>query len=112
MYSIWTYGLVSFFELWWCLIFSLCIAPETLQIFINEFFFLFPAEFEDDPDLYVLKPIKYVGIEVWQVCASVFLCFTFFSNWVLIAKKVICTQIFSYHWIFEAPLYFDNLNFR
>lgn len=29
-------------------------------------FFLCP-EFEDDPDLYVLKPIKYVGIEVWQV---------------------------------------------
>jgi hypothetical protein len=29
-------------------------------------FFLYP-EFEDDPDLYVLKPIKYVGIEVWQV---------------------------------------------
>ena len=25
------------------------------------------AEFEDDPDLYVLKPVKYVGIEVWQV---------------------------------------------
>lgn len=25
------------------------------------------SEFEDDPDLYVLKPIKYVGIEVWQV---------------------------------------------
>ncbi|KAL2941465.1 Calreticulin-3 [Bienertia sinuspersici] len=24
-------------------------------------------EFEDDPDLYVLKPINYVGIEVWQV---------------------------------------------
>ncbi|XP_050269217.1 calreticulin-3-like [Quercus robur] len=24
-------------------------------------------EFEDDPDVYVLKPIKYVGIEVWQV---------------------------------------------
>ncbi|KAF7805278.1 calreticulin-3-like isoform X2 [Senna tora] len=24
-------------------------------------------EFEDDPDLYVLKPVKYVGIEVWQV---------------------------------------------
>ncbi|XP_058094240.1 calreticulin-3-like isoform X3 [Magnolia sinica] len=23
-------------------------------------------EFEDDPDLYVLKPLKYVGIEVWQ----------------------------------------------
>lgn len=34
------------------------------------FYFIFlilPAEFEDDPDLYVLKPIKYVGIEVWQV---------------------------------------------
>lgn len=30
---------------------------------------MFPllAEFEDDPDLYVLKPLKYVGIEVWQV---------------------------------------------
>lgn len=25
------------------------------------------AEFEDDPDLYVLRPIKYIGIEVWQV---------------------------------------------
>ncbi|CAJ2629697.1 unnamed protein product [Trifolium pratense] len=24
-------------------------------------------EVEDDPDLYVLQPIKYVGIEVWQV---------------------------------------------
>ncbi|XP_050280351.1 calreticulin-3-like [Quercus robur] len=24
-------------------------------------------EFEDDPDVYGLKPIKYVGIEVWQV---------------------------------------------
>ncbi|KAI8029887.1 Uracil phosphoribosyltransferase [Camellia lanceoleosa] len=24
-------------------------------------------EFEDDPHLYVLKPIKYVGIEVWQI---------------------------------------------
>ncbi|XP_011628731.1 calreticulin-3 [Amborella trichopoda] len=24
-------------------------------------------EFEDDPDLYVLKPLKYVGIEIWQV---------------------------------------------
>ncbi|KAM0008257.1 putative calreticulin/calnexin [Helianthus debilis subsp. tardiflorus] len=28
------------------------------------------SEFEDDPDLYVLKPIKYVGIEVWQVKAG------------------------------------------
>ncbi|KAJ0079973.1 hypothetical protein Patl1_24015 [Pistacia atlantica] len=28
------------------------------------------VEFEDDPDLYVLKPIKYVGIEVWQVKAG------------------------------------------
>ncbi|KAF5465398.1 hypothetical protein F2P56_015411 [Juglans regia] len=27
-------------------------------------------EFEDDPNLYVLKPIKYVGIEVWQVKAG------------------------------------------
>ncbi|CAH8251425.1 unnamed protein product [Arabidopsis lyrata] len=27
-------------------------------------------EFEDDPDLYVLKPIKYAGIEVWQVKAG------------------------------------------
>lgn len=30
-------------------------------------FLILPAEFEDDPDLYVLRPIKYVGIEVWQV---------------------------------------------
>ncbi|XP_042502023.1 calreticulin-3 isoform X2 [Macadamia integrifolia] len=27
-------------------------------------------EFEDDPDLYVMKPIKYVGIDVWQVKAG------------------------------------------
>ncbi|XP_068646682.1 calreticulin-3-like isoform X2 [Aristolochia californica] len=27
-------------------------------------------EFDDDPDLYVLKPLKYVGIEVWQVKAG------------------------------------------
>ncbi|KAK6930522.1 Calreticulin/calnexin [Dillenia turbinata] len=27
-------------------------------------------DFEDDPDLYVLKPIKYVGIDVWQVKAG------------------------------------------
>lgn len=27
-------------------------------------------EFEDDLDLYVLKPIKYIGIEVWQVKAG------------------------------------------
>ncbi|KAL2922272.1 Calreticulin-3 [Bienertia sinuspersici] len=27
-------------------------------------------KFEDDPDLYVLKPIKYVGIEVLQVKAG------------------------------------------
>jgi len=36
---------------------------------------LFPAEFEDDPDLYVLKPIKYVGIEVWQVCVYIYIPF-------------------------------------
>lgn len=29
--------------------------------------FFSSPEFVDDPDLYVLKPIKYVGIEVWQV---------------------------------------------
>ncbi|KAG7018410.1 Calreticulin-3, partial [Cucurbita argyrosperma subsp. argyrosperma] len=28
------------------------------------------SKFEDDPNLYVLKPIKYVGIEVWQVKAG------------------------------------------
>lgn len=32
----------------------------------SDFIFSY-AEFEDDPDLYVLKPIKYVGVEVWQV---------------------------------------------
>lgn len=43
-----------------------------LQIFLHtkeclNFIFFPLSEFEDDPDLYVLKPIKYVGIEVWQV---------------------------------------------
>jgi len=34
----------------------------------EDLIFFFPfSEFEDDPDLYVLKPINYVGIEVWQV---------------------------------------------
>lgn len=27
----------------------------------------FSSEFEDDPDRHVLKPLKYIGIEVWQV---------------------------------------------
>eukprot|EP00249_Psilotum_nudum_P015357 c25286_g1_i1 orf=477-1106(-) len=27
-------------------------------------------EFEDDPDLYVFKPLKYFGIEIWQVKAG------------------------------------------
>lgn len=35
--------------------------------------FSYWSEFEDDPDLYVLKPIKYVGIEVWQVGLHVLL---------------------------------------
>jgi hypothetical protein len=25
------------------------------------------VEFQDDNDLYILKPVQYVGIEVWQV---------------------------------------------
>lgn len=33
----------------------------------NKWVMFLSAEFEDDPDLYVMKPIKYVGIEVWQV---------------------------------------------
>lgn len=41
------------------------------------FFYPIPAEFEDDPDLYVLKPIKYVGIEVWQVYIYIFFCLLF-----------------------------------
>lgn len=36
-------------------------------LFIYFYFLILCAEFEDDPDIYVLKPIKYVGIEVWQV---------------------------------------------
>ncbi|TKY65333.1 Calreticulin-3 protein [Spatholobus suberectus] len=47
------------------------IIEYILQIFLHtkeclNFIFRI-SEFEDDPDLYVLKPIKYVGIEVWQV---------------------------------------------
>lgn len=42
---------------------------QTLLIYFMIYFcfLILCAEFEDDPDLYVLKPIKYVGIEVWQV---------------------------------------------
>jgi hypothetical protein len=42
-----------------------------------------PAEFEDDPDLYVLKPIKYVGIEVWQVGAKTFCSSGFQTNCII-----------------------------
>ncbi|CAA3023331.1 calreticulin-3-like isoform X2 [Olea europaea subsp. europaea] len=38
------------------------------EMLVTSLLFFFPsAEFEDDPDLYVLKPIKYVGFKVWQV---------------------------------------------
>ena len=47
-----------------------------------------PAEFEDDPDLYVLKPIKYVGIEVWQVGAKTF-CSSGFQTNCIIRKNAI-----------------------
>jgi len=49
-----------------CHIKVLCISPDsncTASSMLNLSF----AEFEDDPDLYVLKPLQYVGIEVWQV---------------------------------------------
>lgn len=39
---------------------------KKIYVEFSDFIFSY-AEFEDDPDLYVLKPIKYVGIEVWQV---------------------------------------------
>lgn len=42
--------------------------------------FMFSSEFEDDPDLYVLKPLKYIGIEVWQVMvASLFIYLMMFA---------------------------------
>lgn len=39
-------------------------------------FLILLVEFKDDPDLYMLKPIKYVGIEVWQVGFHMFNCST------------------------------------
>jgi len=52
------------------------IGVVTWSYFWFCFTLLFPTEFEDDPDLYVLKPIKYVGIEVWQVCVYTFCSFS------------------------------------
>lgn len=47
---------------------------------VTSLLFFFPsAEFEDDPDLYVLKPIKYVGFEVWQVRTKLLFYFVEFS---------------------------------
>ncbi|KAI3470156.1 hypothetical protein Pfo_026819 [Paulownia fortunei] len=52
-------------------------------------------EFEDDPDLYVLKPIKYVGVEVWQ---RFFQCLG--DNYWLISSK--CLKV-------KAGSVFDNI---
>ncbi|KAL9249630.1 Calreticulin-3-like protein [Drosera capensis] len=49
---------------------DLHIRLKRLNILNLLYFFAILSEFEDDPDLYVLKPIKYIGIEVWQVKAG------------------------------------------
>lgn len=46
---------------------------------------MFSADFEDDPDLYVFKPIKYVGIDVWQVTHITPLIF----NYILLCKALV-----------------------
>ncbi|KDP43889.1 hypothetical protein JCGZ_20899 [Jatropha curcas] len=50
-------------------------------------------EFEDDPDLYVLKPIKYVGIEVWQVKAG-----SIFDNILICDNPKYARQIVQDFW--------------
>ena len=64
------------------------------------FLFLFPAEFEDDPDLYVMKPIKYVGIEVWQV--GVMICSSGVQQTSLLGKH----NCFMYTQLGDQPCYF------
>lgn len=46
---------------------------DSIELHINQSTYSFCTEFEDDPDLYVMKPIKYVGIEVWQVSLILFI---------------------------------------
>ncbi|THG07616.1 hypothetical protein TEA_010331 [Camellia sinensis var. sinensis] len=42
------------------------VDSEMTKIVAMALYGFYGLEFEDDPHLYVLKPIKYVGIEVWQ----------------------------------------------
>ena len=51
------------------------------------------AEFEDDPDLYVLKPLKYIGIEVWQVRLLRFCTFSWGNQQI--------KAMFQYDWLKE-----------
>ncbi|KAI8002015.1 Kinesin-like protein KIN-12F [Camellia lanceoleosa] len=85
-------GLLGMFRLTFCVagIWSGCICQGVLQETVGlllyadmglgqlagliclglQFSFASAPEFEDDPHLYVLKAIKYVGIEVWQCRCS------------------------------------------
>ncbi|PKA54749.1 Calreticulin-3 [Apostasia shenzhenica] len=52
-----------------------------------------PIEFEDDPDLYVLKPVKYIAIEVWQVKAG-----SVFDNILLCDDPAYAKQVVEEIW--------------
>ncbi|KAG0477701.1 hypothetical protein HPP92_012420 [Vanilla planifolia] len=51
-------------------------------------------EFEDDPDLYVLKPVKYVAIEVWQVKAG-----SVFDNILICDDPAYAKQVVEEIWV-------------
>jgi len=46
--------------------------PITIYVVLSKNWWHDETEFEEDPDLYVLPPLNYFGIELWQVC-NVFL---------------------------------------
>ncbi|KAF3329421.1 calreticulin-3-like isoform X1 [Carex littledalei] len=50
-------------------------------------------EFEDDPDLYVLKPLRYIGIEVWQVKAG-----SVFDNFLICDDEEYAKQVVEETW--------------
>ncbi|KAF3784727.1 Calreticulin-3 [Nymphaea thermarum] len=63
-------------------------------------------EFEDDPDLYVMKPVKYVGIEVWQVKAG-----SVFDNILICDDPEYARQVVEETWAKNKEIYEVGLVF-
>lgn len=67
-------------------------------------------EFVDDPEVYLLPPLKFVGFEIWQVKAGVVTCPAMHAMcWLLVvllntcdAHTLVCTKP---HWV----VFRDNL---